>query len=119
MDRNGGCKQGTDMGRQVWGQVEEWTGRGDMCEDGEKWEENDDWRGGRRHRCGKDRTQKQAATNLVLPLYKWEQVALSQNAAICWKNLPDMLILFDQDLLLPPAGKPITMTMYPSPHVEG
>ena len=35
------------------------------------------------------------------------------------KNLPNMLTLFDQDLLLPSAGKPITMTMYPSPHVEG
>lgn len=67
VDRDGGCKQGTDMGRQVWGQVEEWAGRGDMCEDGEKWEENDDWRGGRRHRCGKDRTQKQAATNHAIP----------------------------------------------------
>ena len=52
VDRDGGCKQGTDMGRQEWGQVEEWTGRGDMCEDGEEWEENEDWRGGRRHRCG-------------------------------------------------------------------
>ena len=119
MDRDGGCKQGTDMGRQVWGQVEECTGRGDTCEDGEKWEENDGWRVGRRRRCGKDRTQKQAATNHAVPLYKREQVALSPNAAICWKNLPDMLILFDQDLLLPSAGKPITMTMYPSPYVEG
>ena len=52
VDRDGGCKQGTDMGRQVWGQVEEWTGRRDMCEDGVEWEENEDWRGGRRHRCG-------------------------------------------------------------------
>ena len=68
---------------------------------------------------GKDRTQEQAAASHAVPLHKWEKVALSQNAAICRKNLPNMLTLFDQDLLLPSAEKPITMTMYPSPHMEG
>lgn len=68
---------------------------------------------------GKDGTQEQAAASHAVPLHKWETEALSQNAAVCWKSLPNMLILFDQDLLLPSAGKPITVTMYPSPHVEG
>lgn len=74
---------------------------------------------GGRPGVGKGRMQKQAATSPCTTFVQMGKGTSFPKYCHLLGKRADMQILFDQDLLSPSAGKPIAMTMYTSPHVEG
>lgn len=74
---------------------------------------------GGRPGVGKGRMQKRAATSPCTTFVQMGKGTSFPKYCHLLEKLPDMQILFDQDLLSPSAGKPIAMTTYTSPHVEG